>query len=65
VHWSQYLPFSVGSSVLAHAHASIGSLSQGLTPLVPMAEALPVLLGYGAFALAFACFVMRRQEIVG
>jgi ABC-type transport system involved in multi-copper enzyme maturation permease subunit len=63
-HWSQFLPFSIGSSVLAEGHASMASFSAGLTPIVPIAQALPVLLLYGVIALALACFVMRRQEIV-
>jgi ABC-type transport system involved in multi-copper enzyme maturation permease subunit len=62
--WSQFLPFSIGSSVLADGHASMGSFSVGLTPIVQLAQALPVLLLYGVIALALACFVMRRQEIV-
>jgi len=65
VHWSQFLPFSIGSSVLAEAHASLGSLSAAFTPVVPIAQSLPVLLLYGTIALVFACWVMRRQEIVG
>lgn len=65
VHWSQFLPFSIGSSVLAEAHASLGSLSAGLSPIVPLAQSLPVLLIYGVAALALGCYVMRRQEIVG
>jgi ABC-type transport system involved in multi-copper enzyme maturation permease subunit len=63
-HWSQFLPFSIGSSVLAEGHASMASFSAGLTPIVPIAQALPVLLAYGVIALALACLVMRRQEIV-
>jgi ABC-type transport system involved in multi-copper enzyme maturation permease subunit len=63
-HWSQFLPFSIGSSVLAEGHASMASFSAGLTPIVPLAQALPVLLAYGAIALGVACLVMRRQEIV-
>lgn len=64
-HWSQFLPFSIGSSVLAEGHASMGSFSAGISPIVPIAQALPVLLLYGTVALVLACFVMRRQEIVG
>jgi ABC-type transport system involved in multi-copper enzyme maturation permease subunit len=65
VHWSQFLPFSIGSSVLSEAHASLGSISAAFTPVVPIVQSLPVLLLYGTIALVFACVVMRRQEIVG
>jgi ABC-type transport system involved in multi-copper enzyme maturation permease subunit len=65
VHWSQFLPFSIGSSVLSEAHASLGSLSAAFTPVVPLAQSLPVLLTYGVIALVVGCFFMRRQEIVG
>jgi ABC-type transport system involved in multi-copper enzyme maturation permease subunit len=67
IHWSQYLPFTIGSSVLAEGHASIQGLTadSGLTTVVPIEQALPVLIVYGIIAMAFACFVMRRQEIVG
>ncbi len=61
---SQFLPFSIGSSVLAEGHASLASFSAGLTPIVPIAQSLPVLLAYGVIALTLACLVMRRQEIV-
>lgn len=64
-HWSQFLPFSIGSSVLAEGHASVASFSAGVTPIVPIAQALPVLVIYGVVALAIGCLVMRRQEIVG
>jgi len=67
VHWSQFLPFTIGSSVLAEGHASLQGLAagSGLTAVVPIQQSLPVLLLYGLIALAFACLVMRRQEIIG
>jgi len=67
VHWSQFLPFSIGGSVLAEGHASLQSLTAGtgFAPVVPLSQALPVLLFYGALALVLGCLVMRRQEIVG
>jgi len=66
VHWSQYLPFTIGSSVLAEAHASLQSLTAGtgITATVPLAVSIPVLLLYGVIAMAAACLIMRRQEIV-
>ena len=69
VHWSQYLPFTIGSSVLAEAHASLQGLTNDLgsavTATVPLVQSIPIVIIYGAAALAFACFWMRRQEIVG
>jgi len=66
VHWSQYLPFTIGSSVLAEAHASLQSLTSGtgITATVPLAVSIPVLVLYGVIAMAAACLIMRRQEIV-
>lgn len=69
LHWSQYLPFTIGSSVLAEAHASLqgltGDLGGASAPTIPLIQSIPILIVYGLVALAFACFVMRRQEIVG
>ena len=69
VHWSQYLPFTIGSSVLAEAHASLQGITSNLggasLPTVPLVQSIPIVIVYGLVALAFACFVMRRQEIVG
>jgi ABC-type transport system involved in multi-copper enzyme maturation permease subunit len=66
VHWSQYLPFTIGSSVLAEAHASLQSLTAGagITATVPLSISIPVLVAYGVVAMAVACLIMRRQEIV-
>jgi ABC-type transport system involved in multi-copper enzyme maturation permease subunit len=67
VHWSQFLPFTVGSSVLTQGHAAFDllSISGGITAAAPLGQAVAVLLLYGVIALAIACLVMRRQEIVG
>ncbi|MDP8905539.1 MAG: ABC transporter permease [Chloroflexota bacterium] len=64
VYWTQLLPFSVGSNVLAEGSATlIGAASQAVAR-VPAYVSLPVLLLYLVGALLGAALVIRRQEIV-
>jgi ABC-type transport system involved in multi-copper enzyme maturation permease subunit len=63
VHWSQFLPFSIGGSVAAEGYVSLPALVPQLTATVPLGQAVPVVLLYTAGALGLAMLVMRRQEI--
>jgi hypothetical protein len=63
VHWTAFLPFTIGSSVLNEGSAALGSLVGGLVANVPLAQSVPVVLLYMAGAIGLAMFVMRRQEI--
>lgn len=64
IHWSQFLPFSIGSSVLNEANAALGSLAGDLITNVPLVQSVPVLLAYLLAALTASAYVIRRQDIV-
>jgi hypothetical protein len=63
VHWSQYLPFSVGSSVLNEGFVALPAPLPGLVANVPLWQALAVVLGYTTVAVVGAMLILRRQEI--
>ena len=64
VHWSQFLPFSVGSSVLNEGYVALPALmGEMFVANVPLVQAVPVVLAYGAAAIGLAMLVMRRQEL--
>lgn len=64
--WNQFLPFSIGNSVLAEGSTTLltAGPAQFITPAVKIELALPVVLLYLAAAVAFAALIMHRQEIV-
>jgi ABC-2 type transport system permease protein len=64
--WNQFLPFSIGNSVLAEGSATLltAGPAQFITPVVKIELALPVVLIYLVGAVAFSALVMHRQEIV-
>jgi ABC-2 type transport system permease protein len=62
--WYQFLPFSIGDSVLAEAPGVPGGNMAGLILRdVPLATALLVTLGYLVLALAASVLVAERREI--
>ncbi len=62
--WHQYLPFSVGDSVLSAAASSLPSdLSEALLRPVPLEQALVVTGAYLVGALVIACLATERAEI--
>ncbi len=62
--WYQFLPFSIGDSVLSAAASSLpGDLSEALLRPVPLEEALIVTGIYLLVALAIACLATERAEI--
>jgi ABC-type transport system involved in multi-copper enzyme maturation permease subunit len=62
--WYQYLPFSIGDSVLSAAAASLpGDLSEALLRPVPLEQAVMVTGVYLVVALAIAALATERAEI--
>lgn len=62
--WFQYLPFSVGDSVLSAAASSLPSdLSEALLRPVPLEQAVLVTGAYLVGALVIACLATERAEI--
>jgi hypothetical protein len=62
--WHQYLPFSIGDSVLSAAASSLPSdLSEALLRPVPLEQALVVTGIYLVVALAIASLATERAEI--
>lgn len=62
--WYQFLPFSIGDSVLSAAASSLpGDLSEALLRPVPLEQAVVVTGIYLVVALAVACVATERAEI--
>jgi len=62
--WYQFLPFSIGDSVLSAAASSLPSdLSEALLRPVPLEQALVVTGAYLVGALVIACVATERAEI--
>jgi hypothetical protein len=62
--WYQYLPFSIGDSVLSAAASSLpGDLSEALLRPVPLEQAVIVTGVYLVVALAVAALATERAEI--
>jgi ABC-type transport system involved in multi-copper enzyme maturation permease subunit len=62
--WHQYLPFSIGDSVMSAAASSLPSdLSEALLRPVPLEQAVIVTAIYLAVALAIASLATERAEI--
>lgn len=62
--WYQYLPFSIGDSVLSAAASSLpGDLSDALLRPVPLEQAVVVTAVYLVAALLVACLATERAEI--
>lgn len=62
--WYQFLPFSIGDSVLSAAASSLPSdLSEALLRPVPLEQAVVVTGVYLVVALAVACLATERAEI--
>ena len=65
--WYQYLPFSVGDSLISPATSTPsfeGGIASFFLRSVPIEQALVVVLLYLAGALALSVFALHRQEIV-
>jgi ABC-type transport system involved in multi-copper enzyme maturation permease subunit len=60
--WFQFLPFSIGNSVLA-GNGSPSDLGSALLQPVPVATALAVTAGYAVVALVIAALSVERAEI--
>lgn len=67
--WFQYLPISMGGNVLNAAPGGAGTTSSSdfqdlFLRSVPLDLALPLVIVYGALAIAAAVLALNRQEIV-
>jgi hypothetical protein len=63
--WYQYLPFSIGDSVLADAPGPTTDIGGLLLTPVPLGIAVAVTFAYLAVAIALSMAVTERAEITG
>ena len=64
VQWYQYLPFSIGDSVLSHA-ATVSTGGRFDFPAVPLEQALLAVTAYLVVSIGVAMLSLRRAEVAG
>jgi hypothetical protein len=63
--WFQFLPFSIGDSILAGAPTPGGDLGELLLEPVPLGIAAAVTVAYLLVAIAISMLATERAEITG